>query len=116
VVVGFPMAKILKFRLSICFNAAICRLDYTDETHFNTANFQADGVPFSVIGPHFHSWPLNRRFFRGVSVAQDLLNAVPFTIQARTFDSILRWFCGETRIEGLSSNHLIELPKADKLL
>lgn len=62
-IVGFPQAQALCFRLSLCYNAAICRLDYTDETHANTMKTEAEGLPFEVTGPHFHSWRLNRRFF-----------------------------------------------------
>jgi hypothetical protein len=63
-IVGFPREPDLKFRLGILFPAMICRLDYTDETHMNSVNgFLLDTVPSQVVGPHYHSWPLNRRFF-----------------------------------------------------
>ena len=39
-IVGFPRERELKFRIGILFPAMICRLDYTDETHQNSA----DGV------------------------------------------------------------------------
>jgi hypothetical protein len=54
--VGFPQERELKFRLSLCWNAAICRLDFTDETHTNTMRMDADGLPPWVEGPHYHSW------------------------------------------------------------
>ena len=57
-----PKAKELKFRLSICFSAAICRLDYTDEYHPNSLH-APPGLPPFVDGPHYHSWPLNMQFF-----------------------------------------------------
>lgn len=114
-VVGFPRASFLKFRLSLCFNAAICRLDYTDEFHPNAHCVDADGVPPAVNGPHYHSWPLNRRFFRGASAAPKLHNAATFAMSAR-FDSILRWFCEDTRIEALPYDHVIALPTSDTML
>lgn len=114
-IVGFPRAKELKFRLSICFNAAICRLDYTDEYHPNSLHAPA-GLPPFVQGPHYHSWPLNRQFFRGTLTPPDLHLAEPFTNPARTFDAILRWFCADTKIVGLPPDHLIELPKSDLLI
>jgi len=114
-VVGFPEAVDLKFRLSLCFNAAICRLDYTDETHFNTFRLEGEGVPFSVQGPHYHSWPLNRRFFIGASSAPKLHNAVLFTA-GTNFDSILRWFCAEVNIAQPPGGHLIGLPPRERLL
>ncbi len=115
-VVGFPDTAALKFRFGLCFKSAICRLDYTDEFHPNSLFAAEDGLPPSVTGPHYHAWPINRRFFRGVSSAPELRNAVPFLAPARTFDSILRWFCEDTRICGLPPSHLIELPPRERLL
>lgn len=115
-VVGFTGASTLKFQLSLCFNAAICRLDYTDETHTNSLLLPEDGLPHQVTGPHYHSWPINRRFFKSAIAAPQLHNAAPFFLWARTFDSILRWFCEDTRILGLPPNHRIELPRRDRLL
>ena len=114
-IVGFPQATELKFRLCLCYNCCICRLDYTDETHLNAMRIAADGVPHSVQGPHYHSWAINRRFFRGASTAPKLANAGPFDLQV-SFDSILRWFCQETNIEQLNGGHLIELPSRDRLI
>lgn len=114
-VVGFPRAQELKFRLCLCFSAAICRLDYTDEIHPNAMRVGEDGIPPMVSGPHYHSWGLNRRFFKGVSTAPKLHNAKPFNMHAQ-FDSILRWFCSEANIDQPSGGHLIALPLRDSLL
>lgn len=114
-IVGFPQSKEMKFRLSLCFGAAIARLDYTDETHPNTHRMLTDGIPPLVQGPHYHSWPLNRRFFRGAKTPPDLHNAATFTMQS-SFDSILRWFCTDTNIDQLGGSHLIELPPRDRLI
>src|SRR5690242_4421828 len=43
--VGFPAATEIKFRLSLCYSAAVCRLDYTDETHGTTHAEPADNLP-----------------------------------------------------------------------
>jgi hypothetical protein len=114
-IIGFPSTINLKFRLTLCFNCAVCRLDYTDETHLNTHATPADGILSSVTGPHFHSWELNRRFLKGASTALELHNAEPFSMNV-SFDSILRWFCQRTNINQLGGNHLIELPRRDRLL
>ena len=114
-IIGFPQATQLKFRLSLCFSCAVCRLDYTDETHINSMKMESDGLPYAVQGPHFHSWRINRRFFKGASTAPQLRNAEPFSMDA-SFDSTLRWFCQEANIEPLSGSHLIELPRRDRLL
>lgn len=114
-VVGFPQSPEPKFRLSLVYITCICRLDYTDETHPNTMRDSMDNVPPFVSGPHYHSWALNRRFFKGVSTVQKLHNAELFQMRS-SFDSILRWFCQETNIEQLSGGHLIELPPRDRLL
>lgn len=109
-VVGFPLQRDLKFRLGILFPAMVCRLDYTDETHPNSADAAMNGVPPIVTGPHYHSWPINRRFFKGVTKPPYLHDAIPYTGAARTFDAVLRWFCADTRIDPLPPGHLIELP------
>lgn len=115
VVVGFPDAGELKFRVSLCYNAAICRLDYTDETHPNNRRMPTDDVPPYVKGPHFHSWELNRRFFKGAATVPRLELAEPFTVNSG-FDSLLRWFCSRMNIEQPPNGHYIALPKRDTLL
>jgi hypothetical protein len=116
-VVGFPRERKLKFRIGILFPAMICRLDYTDETHVNSISGGFLGaVPCSVTGPHYHPWALNRRFFRGVTTPQRLHDAAPYNESGRTFDAILRWFCADTNIESLPTDHLISLPGPDLLL
>ena len=114
-IVGFPGSSQLKFRLILCYSACVCRLDYTDETHLNSQRLQSDGIPSEVTGPHYHSWALNRRFFKGSSTAPELHNAELFSMQAG-FDSILRWFCQQVNIEPLNGGHLIALPQRDRLL
>ena len=115
-VIAFPNANVLKFRLSLCFHAALCRLDYTDEFHPNSFRLDGESVPPSINGPHFHSWAVNKRFFMSGAAAADLKNAVPFESPARTFDAILRWFCEETRIAGLGPGHGVELPRRETLI
>ena len=114
-VIGFPDFSDVQFRLSLCYNAAIFRLDYTDETHPNTQCEDSDGVPPSVEGHHYHPWSKNRRFFRGVSTAPRLHNAIPFTMVS-SFDNVLRWFCDETNIQQPNGSHLIGLPPKERLL
>src|SRR5437762_3365465 len=74
----FPQERSLKFRLGLLYGGMVCRLDYTDETHPNTLGGQAEfGLPPVVIGPHYHAWPLNRRFFHWVTKAPKLHDACP---------------------------------------
>ena len=113
--VGFPQSTDLKFRLSLCWNAAVARLDYTDEVHANMARQHGDGIPAHVTGPHYHSWKLNRRFFVGAQIVPRLQNADVFTMRA-SFDSILRWFCNELNIDQPIGGHLIALPPRETLL
>lgn len=114
-VVGFPRAEILKFRLGILIPGAVCRLDHTDETHANSWSNGSDGIPYIVRGPHYHSWPLNRRFCRGGSLPQQLHNA-DVCVAGRTFDATLRWFCADNHIDALPPGHRIELPKRELLI
>jgi hypothetical protein len=103
-----------QFRLSLCYNAAIARLDHTDETHANTLKKDEVSVPSLVTGPHYHSWQLNRRFFRGLSKAPELGLAEPFASRGN-FDSNLRWFCEELNIDQPDGRHVIELPRREGL-
>lgn len=115
-VVGYPRERgSLVFRLMILCPAAVCRLDHTDENHANPAG-PIDGVPPFVEGPHYHSWPINRRFFWASDHPVRLANAVPFDGAGRSFDAILRWFCDSNNIEPLPPEHLIELPRMERLL
>jgi hypothetical protein len=115
-IVGFPLAESLKFRIGVLFPGAVCRLDFTDETHSNSLAIGVDGIPGIVRGPHYHSWALNRRFCRGTNLPTKLHNADIFNLGPRTFDSILRWFCSDVGIAGLPTTHRIELPARDRLL
>jgi hypothetical protein len=116
-VVGFPLQRDVKFRLGILFPAMVCRLDYTDETHNNSADGVMGGIcPPVVVGPHYHSWSLNRRFFKGVTRPPKLHDALPYNENGRTFDAVLRWFCSDTCIEQLPTGHLIEPPPPERLI
>jgi hypothetical protein len=115
-IVGFPRARDLKFRLGIILEVMICRLDYTDEVHENSLSAIPLEIPFTVKGPHYHSWPINREFCKGGSLPSKLLKAAPFTTSARSFDAILRWFCADNGIEGFPPHHKVELPRSDLLL
>jgi hypothetical protein len=115
-IVGFPRSKELKFRAGVLMPGAICRLDYTDETHPNGLDAGAFGLPPIVRGPHYHSWRVNRTFCRGSGLPAKLHHAVPFDGSGRSFDALLRWFCADTGIESLPTNHRIELPRPDRLL
>lgn len=117
-VVGYPWEPKLQFRLGLLiFRDLICRLDYADETHPNSlTGYMAGRVPEEVRGPHYHSWPVNREYFRGGTKPDKLYDAVPYPGSGRTFDAILRWFCSDTNIDPLPPGHRIELPLPEKLL
>ncbi len=109
-IVGFPRERGLKFRLGILCPAMVARIDFTDEVHPNAIpGWEEYGLPPAVIGPHYHSWPINRRFFKGVTVSPRLHHATPF-MGGRSFDAVLRWFCTDTNIEAPPANHAIGLP------
>jgi hypothetical protein len=113
-VVGFPRSRELKFRVAILMTRSVCRLDYTDETHVNAVTEGYKIQPI-VKGPHYHSWKVNRMLCRSTALPVRLLMAIPFDGKGRSFDAILRWFCSDNNIEGLATNHCIELPKLDRL-
>ena len=99
----------------LCYNACIARLDFTDEFHPNTRANAVDNVPAGVEGPHYHSWPKNRRFFRGANTAPELMLAELFTTRGN-FESNLRWFCDQVNIIQPDPRHIIELPRRERLI
>lgn len=106
-----PASHTLKFSILIVVNeVCITRLDF-DPTggHTNSLLAFQYGIPAVVSGKHFHRWSLNRRFVTGVGHLERLENAEDIPQNIRTFDSALRWFCGECNIQ-LPHNHAIELP------
>jgi hypothetical protein len=113
-VTALPQRPGIQFRISLCYGAAICRLDHTDETHANSQRDISDNIPAEVTGHHWHSWDLNRRFFQGANTAPELKNAVSFESKG-IFDSNLRWFCAEMRIVQPPGHHVIELPPKGSL-
>jgi hypothetical protein len=104
------------FRISILCPATICRLDYTDETHPNSHRIVGETLPAIVHGEHYHSWPINRRFFKDFDHPVEIHNAVPYVGGGKQFDSVLRWFCTDNNIEPLPPDHQIALPKWEKLI
>jgi hypothetical protein len=104
------------FRIQVFCPIALARLDHADEIHPNNlSDVMAGIVPAFVDGPHYHSWPLNRRFFSPNQVIE-LKNATLFTSGAASFDAALRWFCDENRINQPPNHHRIELLGPDRLL
>jgi hypothetical protein len=111
---GFPRERGLKFRIGINFPPAICRVDFANEIHPNSKSEPLDYVP-RIEGPHYHSWPANRRFFTAPRTPLRLHNAIDLGTPGRIFDAVLRWFCEDVRIQ-LPANHTIELPRQETLL
>lgn len=113
-IIGNPRRGSLFFRILILFPGAICRLDHTDETHGNPLGTAS--APTLVRGPHYHSWPLNRKYLKDFSRPMDLPVAISYPGSGQSFDNVLRWFCDDTNIEPLPTNHRIELPILRQLL
>lgn len=103
------------YRLMVVHSTAVCRLDYANESHANPLPL-LEGLPRLVYGPHYHSWPINRHLFTLLDGAVPLLNAVAFEGGGVQFDANLRWFCDDVGIEQLPPDHLIELPRLERLL
>lgn len=104
-----------RFSFLLVHKIAISRLDVTDDGEIH-GNFQAlpnENLPPLVNGPHFHEWALNRRLIEGSNKLQKLPLARPF-YQTRNFNSALRWFCAEVKIE-LPFDLALELPPREQL-
>lgn len=105
----------LFFRIAILCPGAVCRLDFTDEIHSNGYRVSADGLPAIVYGEHYHSWLINKRFFKDFDHPVELRNAVAYDGGGRSFDSVLRWFCNDNNIEPLPAEHQVALPRLETL-
>ena len=45
-IVGFPLAQSLKFRIGVLFPGAVCRLDFTDETSLQQPRYRCGRHPW----------------------------------------------------------------------
>lgn len=116
IITGYPYVGHTKFRIMICAPQCIWRIDYVnDEHHVNSFNRPPDLIEYDFCEPHYHSWPDNRRFSTHNSLPNRLENARIMPADVRSFDSALRWFCGQTNIDQ-PQNGLIALPPRRRLL
>lgn len=115
-ITSYPFIGHTKFRIMINADKCVWRIDHVmDEPHINSFDKPPDLLEFDFNEPHYHSWQDNRRFCTHFSLPNELQNARIMPAHVRTFDSSLRWFCGETNIEQ-PPNGLIDLPPRRRLL
>ncbi|WP_143703979.1 MULTISPECIES: hypothetical protein [Luteimonas] len=109
---AYPGRDLLLFNISLIVeNRCVCRLDYDLEAIHD--NRWASHVPGAVMGPHWHSWEVNRENFRKLSsYPVRLHHAIPYD-EARAFDASLRWYCQERNID--LGAHSIIFPASDTL-
>lgn len=116
-IVRFPNERGVKFRLGILAPAMVSRLDFTNETHGNSlVSVKAKVLPAFVTGPHYHSWKLNRQFFKSAGAPPKLHDAEELKIAALSFDAVLRWYCSDVNILPLPPSHAIDLSGIGKLI
>ena len=112
---AYPFIGDSKFRILLCVPRCVWRVDHvTDEWHFNSFNRPADLEEESFCQPHYHAWADNRRFCAYATLPDRLENA-RILLKSLSFDSVLRWFCGETNIEPPRKGAIV-LPQRKKLL
>lgn len=112
---AYPNIRPLSYRMMICAPKCIWRVDYVyDEHHINSFERPIDLKEFSFCEPHYHAWPDNRHFCTYSTLPDRLPNA-RIMPNLRSFDSCLRWLCGETNIEQPPCG-LIDLPPRRVLL
>lgn len=116
IVISYPVSGHSKFRIMLCAPKCVWRIDYApNEPHVNSLNRPNDLLEYHFCEPHYHSWSDNRRFCTHQALPERLLNARIMPVDVRTFDTSLRWFCGETNI-GQPSPGTIVLPPRRRLL
>lgn len=112
---AYPLIGDSKFRIMLCAPKCVWRVDHVfDELHVNSFNRPADLKELSFSRPHYHAWADNRRFCTHATLPDRLENA-RILQKPLSFDSVLRWFCGETNIEQPQSG-AIALPQRRDLL
>jgi hypothetical protein len=100
IVTAYPHFGHSKFRIMICAPKCIWRIDHAnDEPHVNSFERPLDLEETDFCEPHYHSWSDNRRFCTHGGLPDKLLNARKMPADVRSFDTSLRWFCGQTNIE-----------------
>lgn len=115
-IISYPIDGHSKYRIMLCAPKCIWRVDYvTGEPHVNSFNRPIDLVEAYINGPHYHSWPDNRKFATHSSLPDRLENARILPAGLQSFDSTLRWFCGKTNIDQPPTG-LIVLPSRTRLL
>ncbi|MBI1775895.1 MAG: hypothetical protein HYR63_11165 [Proteobacteria bacterium] len=115
-VTAYPLVGHGKFRIMICAPKCVWKIDHTtDELHVNSFDRPSDILEHSFMQPHYHSWADNRRFSTRSVLPEQLKNARIMPEGVRSFDSSLRWFCGDTNIEQPAKG-LIVLPPRTRLL
>lgn len=115
---AYPREQQPSYRILLIFmDRCICRLDNreADGPHYNHVD-RPPGLPSGpIFSQHVHIWEDNRRFARYNSIPDRLPNAREMDPIIRSFDSALRWFCNEFRIE-IAGIDLPDLPPRDRLL
>jgi hypothetical protein len=116
IITAYPYAGHSRFRVMLCAPKCVWRTDCTiDEPHFNSFDRPADLEEVYFCEPHYHSWSDNRRFCTMQGLPDKLPNARKMPTEVRSFDSCLRWFCGQTNIEQPAAG-MITLPPRRRLL
>ncbi|WP_222707634.1 hypothetical protein, partial [Ottowia flava] len=114
IIVAYRPSAHIDYSISLVCNVSVCRLDYDEAGgHTNSMLASRFRIPLIVSGPHFHKWEYNKQFVENDTKLLELKNAVEVR-GIRSFDSALRWFCGEVNVH-LPHNHSIALP-TDRLL
>ena len=114
-ILAYPLVGDSKFRIMLCAPKCVWRVDHvSDELHVNSFDRPADIEEQSFCQPHYHAWLDNRRFCTHATLPDRLENA-RILPKPWSFDSVFRWFCGETNIEP-PQNGAIVLPQRKKLV
>ncbi len=113
---SYPNSHDLRYRLLLIVEKCVYRVDHVNnEHHTNSFDRPSDLKEYSFCEPHYHAWQDNKRFCTKFSLPSELPNARLMPVTVRTFDSALRWFCGELNIEQPQTG-LITLPSRVTLL
>jgi|SRR6185312_7109623 len=113
---AYPDIKPLRFGVMLNVRECVWRIDYAeDDQHVNSFDAPPDIAGIQIDGPHYHAWDDNRRFCTHASLPRSLPNARFLPMAIRSFDSALRWLCGEAHIAQPRAG-LIELPPRTRLI
>lgn len=116
-VTAYPNIGEERFTITLNYGGrCIWRVDYEPNYahHINPPERAVTLGGYDIPGPHYHSWGDNRHHATPVSLPKELDCARELPSNARGWDNVFRWFCGEINVN--QPDEIPDLPRRTRLL